>query len=399
MNRDTIKRLIREEIQNLSEAVGVPANIDTLASEIYDQVVSEIDEGYDIIELMGEPIILQGDFNISDLNFNTVVIKLNFSPGDDYAFIGMDVATNLKGGKDFSLTVSKKEKFNMVIITFRFMVPISQIKGMTGEDVKDFLTGQGRVEVIASLTHELKHFYDGFKSKNRKGEPITRRAAYKTYTEGGFPLKSLTEFMYNLYFVHEIENTVRSSELAGAIRAGGVTKKDFYEFLTQNRVYQRLKLIRDYSFQDLKNELMGETNAIKKIFDANGVAYSKDDSDEKLVDTVLEIFVATVAEWKYSLLVDITRAFSKASASDKKQFFAQQKQDMERFEDNPQGYFEYEIKNASKEAGILMKKLSKLYSITPDDKPEVTNENIVDWKRWYKLMSENNPKKIVVPKK
>jgi hypothetical protein len=45
-----------------------------------------------------------------------------------------------------------------------------------------------------------------------------------------------------------------------------------------------------------------------------------------------------------------------------------------------------------------MKKLSKLYSITPDDKPEVTNENIVDWKRWYKLMGENS-KKIVIPKK
>ena len=399
MNRDTLKQLIRKEIQNLSEAVGVPANIDTLASEIYNQVVSEIDEGYDLSELMGEPIILQGDFNISDLNFNAVVIKLDFSPSDDFAFIGMDVATGLEGGKNFNLTVPKKEKFNMVIITFRFMVPVSQVDDINGRNIKDFLTGQGRVEVIASISHELKHFYDGFKSKGRKGGSITRRAAYKTYTEGGFPLKSLTEFMYNLYFVHEIENTVRSSELAGAIRAGEITKKDFYEFLTQNRVYQRLKLIRDYSFQDLKSELMGETDAIKKIFDANNVPYSKDDSDEKLVDTVLEIFVVTVADWKYSLLVDITRAFSKASASDKKQFFAQQKQDMARFEDNPQGYFEYEIKNASKEAGILMKKLSKLYSITPDDKPEVTNENIVDWKRWYKLMSENNPKKIVVPKK
>ena len=399
MNRDTLKQLIRKEIQNLSEAVGVPANIDTLASEIYNQVVSEIDEGYDLSELMGEPIILQGDFNISDLNFNAVVIKLDFSPSDDFAFIGMDVATGLEGGKNFNLTVPKKEKFNMVIITFRFMVPVSQVDDINGRNIKDFLTGQGRVEVIASISHELKHFYDGFKSKGRKGGSITRRAAYKTYTEGGFPLKSLTEFMYNLYFVHEIENTVRSSELAGAIRAGEITKKDFYEFLTQNRVYQRLKLIRDYSFQDLKSELMGETDAIKKIFDANDVPYSEDDSDEKLVDTVLEIFVVTVADWKYSLLVDITRAFSKASASDKKQFFAQQKQDMARFEDNPQGYFEYEIKNASKEAGILMKKLSKLYSITPDDKPEVTNENIVDWKRWYKLMSENNPKKIVVPKK
>ena len=398
MNRDTLKQLIRKEIQNLSEAVGVPANIDTLASEIYNQVVSEIDEGYDLSELMGEPIILQGDFNISDLNFNAVVIKLDFSPGDDFAFVGMNVATGLEGGKNFNLTVPKKEKFNMVVITFQFMVPISQIRDITGKDVKDFLAGQGRVEVIASISHELKHFYDGFKSKGRKGGSITRRAAYKTYTEGGFPLKSLTEFMYNLYFIHEIENTVRSSELAGAIRAGEITKKDFYEFLTQNRVYQRLKIIRDYSLQDLKSELMGEINTIKKIFNANGVQYSKNDSDETLVNTMLEIFVATIADWKYDLVVGITRAFSKASASDKKQFFAQQKQDMARFEDNPQGYFEYEIKNASKEAGILMKKLAKLYSITPDDKPETTNENIVDWKRWYKLMGENS-KKIVVPKK
>jgi hypothetical protein len=399
MNRDTLKQLIRKEIQNLSEAVGVPANIDTLASEIYNQVVSEIDEGSDLKELMYEPIILQGDFNISDLNFNTVVVKLDFSLGDEFAFIGMDVATGLEGGKNFNLTVPKKEKFNMVIITFRFVFPISQFEDINGKDVKDFITGQGRVEVISSLAHELKHFYDGFKSKGRKGEPISRRAAYKAYTEGGFPLDPLTEFMYNLYFIHEVENTVRSSELAGAIKAGEVTKKDFYEFLTQNRVYQRLKLIRDYSFEDLKNQLMDETDTIKKIFDANGVQYSKDDSPEKLVDTILEIFVATVADWKYDLLVRITRVFSKASAADKKQFFAQQKQDMARFEDNPSGYFEYEIKNASKEAGILMKKLSKLYSITPDDKPETTNENIVDWKRWYKLMSENNPKKIVVPKK
>lgn len=399
MNRDTLKQLIRKEIQNLSEAVGVPANIDTLASEIYNQVVSEIDEGYDLSELMGEPIILQGDFNISDLNFNAVVIKLDFSPGDDFAFVGMNVATGLEGGKNFNLTVPKKEKFNMVVITFQFMVPVSQIRDITGKDVKDFLAGQGRVEVIASISHELKHFYDGFKSKGRKGGSITRRAAYKTYTEGGFPLKSLTEFMYNLYFIHEIENTVRSSELAGAIRAGEITKKDFYEFLTQNRVYQRLKIIRDYSLQDLKSELMGEINIIKKIFNANGVQYSKNDSDETLVNTMLEIFVATIADWKYDLVVGITRAYSKAPTSDKKQFFAQQKQDMARFEDNPQGYFEYEIKNASKEAGILMKKLSKLYSITPDDKSEVTNENIVDWKRWYKLMGESNPKKIVVPKK
>jgi hypothetical protein len=116
MNRDTLKQLIRKEIQNLSEAVGVPANIDTLASEIYNQVVSGVDEGYDLGELMGEPIILQGDFNISDLNFNTVVIKLDFSPGDEFAFIGMDVATGLEGGKNFNLTVPKKEKFNMVII-------------------------------------------------------------------------------------------------------------------------------------------------------------------------------------------------------------------------------------------------------------------------------------------
>ena len=126
--------------------------------------------------------------------------------------------------------------------------------------------------------------------------------------------------------------------MAGAIKAGDITKKDFYEFLTQNRVYQRLKTIRDYSFQDLKNKLMNDTDNIKNIFDANNVPYSENDSDEKLVDKILEIFVHTVADWKYDSLVALTRAFS--TAPNKKQFYAQQRQDMVRFKDNPQGYFE-----------------------------------------------------------
>lgn len=397
MNRDTLKRLIREEIQNLSEAVGVPANIDALASDIYAQMLSEVDSKKKAMDLL-VPMILQGNFNISDLNFDTVVLRFNFLPSDDFAFVGMNVSNNLEGGKHFNLTVPKKEKFNMVFINLQIAIPASKGKNTTIKEIKDFLEQQ-RVEITASFAHELKHFYDNFKAKGKKGAPITRRAAYKTYTEGEFPIEPLTEFMYNLYFIHEVENTVRSSELAGAIKAGDITKKDFYEFLTQNRVYQRLKTIRDYSLQDLKNKLIDEVGTIKNILKANGVPYSENDSDETLVNTMLEIFVATIATWKYDLLVDITRAFSKTSASDKKQFFAQQKQDMERFENNPEGYFEYEIKNASKKAGILMKKLAKLYSITPDDKSEVTTENIVDWKRWYKLMSENNPKKIVIPKK
>jgi hypothetical protein len=397
MNRDTLKQLIREEIKNLSEAVGVPANIDALASDIYAKILSEVSSKKKAMDLL-VPIILQGDFNISDLNFDTIVVRFNFLPDDDFAFVGMNVSNNLEGGKHFNLTVPEMEKFNMVFININIAIPASKGKDTTIKEIKDFLEQQ-RVEITASFAHELKHFYDNFKAKGKKGAPITRRAAYKTYTEGEFPLRSLTEFMYNLYFIHEVENTVRSSELAGAIKAGDITKKDFYEFLTQNRVYQRLKTIRDYSLQDLKGELMGEVDTIKRIFDANGVPYSENDSDEKLVDTILKIFVDTIADWKYDTLVVLTRAFSKATASNRKQFFAQQKQDMARFENNPEGYFEYEIKNASKEAGILMKKLAKLYSITPDDKSEVTTENIVDWKRWYKLMSENNSKKIVVSKK
>lgn len=393
MNKEKLKQLIREEIQNMSEAVGVPANIDTTASDIYDQMLSEVGKRKNAIDLLA-PIVLQGNFNISDLNFDTVAIRFNFSPDNDFNFVGMNVASNLEGGRHFNLTVPKQEKFNMVIMSIQLTIPVSTGKNTTVKEIKNFLEQQ-RVEITASFAHELKHFYDNFKAKSGKGAPLSRRAAYKTYVEGGFPLESLTEFMYNLYFIHEVENTVRSSELAGAIKAGDITKKDFYEFLTQNRVYQRLKAIREYSILDLKDKLMDETDIIKKVFDANGVTYSKNDSDEKLVDKILEIFVHTVADWKYDSLVALTRVFS--TAPNKKQFYAQQRQDMARFKDNPEGYFEYEIKNASKEAGTLMKKLAKLYSITPDDKSEVTTENIVDWKRWYKLMGED--KKIVVPKK
>jgi hypothetical protein len=66
------------------------------------------------------------------------------------------------------------------------------------------------------------------------------------------------EFFYNLYYIENVENLVRPTEIITQIEKLGITKKDFLSFITSNKVVTQLKKIQSFSFDDLYNSILKE---------------------------------------------------------------------------------------------------------------------------------------------
>jgi len=395
MKLDKLKQLIKEEVTNMLEAVGVPSNIENAATHLYDAILYNLNNtagvaDEDLTELERTTMSIPVNMDIAGVKIKKAKISFDFQSGSNWTWLGMAVASSLEGGKHFDLNVPKKAKFTEIEINISVMVPDFND---TGRDVGLFFAKE-KVEMIGSLAHELKHFYDSFiKSKIDKPlSSIPKFAAYKAYSSNAFgQITPLNEFLYNVYFTDNMEILVRSSELAAMISAGKITKDKFYDFLTQNRVYQRLKIIRDYNYQELRDKLKEYVPTIKEAFENSDIDYDYFAPDDKIIDQVLEIFVNNVSTWKMQSTEKITYLYSNQNILDKLKFLQQQEKIARKFDNNFENYFKYEIAKSSKEAGQIMKKLAKLYSITPDS--EVTNESIINWEGWYGLLGKD--KKIV----
>lgn len=377
------------------EVVGTPANIEKAATYLYDAIlynlnntVGLVDEN--LIEIENTTMSIPVDMDVADLKIKKAKISFDFQIDSDWEWLGMAVASPIEGGKHYNLNIPKKAKFTEIEISITLKVPSFD---ETGKDIGMFFAKE-KVEMIGSLAHELKHFYDAFiKSKiNKPFSSIPKFASYEAYSTNAFgQITPLNEFLYNVYFADNMEMLVRSSELAAMISAGEITKNKFYDFLTQNRVYQRLKIIRDYSYQELRNKLKEDISTIKNAFKESDIDYDYSAPDDEIIDLVLRIFVSNVSAWKMQSIERITHLYSNQNFLDKFNFIQQQEKIARKFDNNFENYFKYEIAKSSKEAEQIMKKLAKLYSITPDN--EITNESIINWEGWYELLGRD--KKIV----
>lgn len=395
MKLQKLKQLIKEEITNVLEVVGVPSNIEAAATHIYDAIVYNLDNTKGITdenlsEIESITMSIPVNLSIADMNIKKVKINFEFVKDKKWSMMGMAVANPLEGGKHYNLVIPKKEKFKEINISVRISAPDFN---STGKDVSKFFATD-KAEIVGSFAHELKHSYDAF-IKQKINKPLTsipKFASYKAYSTEAFgQITPLNEFLYNVYFVDNMEILVRPSELAAMISAGEITKDKFYDFLTQNRVYQRLKIIRDYSYQKLRDNLKAIMPLIKESLDTSNIDYNYDDSDDQIIDQLLEIFVGNVSSWKMEKMERITHAYSDQNFINKLSFLIQQQKIARKFDNDFEKYFEYEIAKTSKEADQVMKKLAKLYSITPDAQP--TNESIVNWELWYELLGKD--KKII----
>ena len=237
--------------------------------------------------------------------------------------------------------------------------------------------------MTASLAHELKHAYDHYKKPT---EYIPKMSRYHGVQQTGVPIKPISVFLHYLYFVHGIENLVRPTEFSSLMKSSKISKKDFYNFLTNSEMYTMMRDINNFTYEKLKSELKNYIPQIDGVL--NRFTNETFDTDEEKIDEILRIV--------YVNLVNNTLNTTKSIMSNnffeglmgfqgkKNEVFRKIVNYVMRFENNEKKFYLYEEKKFKHISGIMMKKLSKLYSMAQDEKSSIKN-----WDLHHKINRTN----------
>jgi len=368
----------------LNEALGVPEGILESAERLYKMCFSRISKITDPI-LNGSDkedykFIIRSKFKISDYTFTKINLTINFVETDQVDTVEL-----------YSMGINHQSQFNdrllkLITIMSPNEVSISIQFALTDtakiSDVIE-LCKRSKDIMTASLSHELKHAYDHYKKPTQS---ITQISKYQGLQKTGFQIKPISVFLYYLYFVHGVENLVRPTELSSLMKSNKIGKKDFYDFLTNSKMYTMMKNINNFTYEGLKSELKDYIPQIDEILDR--VNEKTFNTDEEKIDEILRLvyvnLINNTLNTTKSIMVNNFTESMLGFAGEKDELFRKIVKSVLKFEDNEKKFYLFEEKKFKHISGIMMKKLSKLYSMAKDEKSSIKN-----WDLHHKINRTN----------
>jgi hypothetical protein len=358
--------------RNIVEAVGVPSNIENVSKKVFNFFEQKLQEEGDSIV---DPNItydykLDGRFKIGDFNFRSIMINLNFISTDEVdepLFYGMGI--HMTAQPKFPEFVITTQKTKDLEVSVRIVIPES--KDTTFSQVLDMIQIED-LEIQSSFSHELMHGYDDFK---RPFETIKSRAKYSGIQETRFDIPPLRKFLHYLYFATATENIVRAAEVHSIMKKAGVSKDMFYDFLLSNKTYKMYQEINNFSLEKLKQDLLNyidDIDNLLKLVGEEGVYKT----DEEKVDRVLTLLYINLGNniitgYRQLITTDFFEAMLGIFGPDKQAALNKFAEEIQRFRNNPMGFFKFEEKKLKSISSEMLKKLSKLYSLIGDKKKSI----------------------------
>lgn len=386
----------------LKEILGVPEGNVQSALKLYSDIVQfltqEQDETYSsIINKSFEFGKFGSGYQIGDLNIPLINVTFQHSDYPSLAFMGMGVESK-RDYVDKKFTTKNKEpnpEMNMQIdigMPSSYTTPVSQ--------VLDFFKKE-KTKLVGSFAHEMKHFYDEYKDKS--GYKAVDRTKYDAAVQLGFgPVKPINDLLYKIYFITNIESLVRPSEFAAELETSGVTKEEFYEFLVKSRLFGQLKEIRDWTYEGFREDLKNYIPQIKDVLNQIGDPPNPDASDDEIIDKILEIFLYNMYETQSSRLYRFIESqyggddffarlmgYQTPLDDEGQKQFEDQLKIIKKFGNNFEGYLKQEQKFFNMNADKIIKKIAKLYALTPDSKG-VTEHIVINPDAWYSKFDVRN---------
>ena len=386
--RDLIKKILREE-------VGVPSGIADSAQKLYNDIISRLKRK----AITGNSNFIltfkntNGKYSFSDYqDFENIKVEFEFdgySETDTHIGIlilglGHNGQSQLDNG--FKLTNVDTDNIKLSI---NLAIPES-INEVDNKIIIKTLE-DNRQMIISSLSHELKHAYDGYKKPT---ETVKTRAAYSAYSNTRFSIEEINEFVYYLYFITAIENLVRPSEIYSLMQQGEISQKDFLNFISSNRTYSTLKKINEFSLDKLIESLKQKPEQVDDLL-SNVEDYEMPDSiDEKINDLLKVIYLELQKKTLQRAHSMLTNNFFEAMfglSDEKMKFLNSFESEILKFKNNPLKYFEFQEKKFKFVSEKMMKRLSKLYSLAKPNPIKLVNKDPMTFEM---RMLESKPRNI-----
>ena len=372
--------------KRINEALGVPENIIDSAIKLYDYIFAYISSLDNIESEDNYKIQINGNFRISDMNLTKINLTLELHKNniENFVLIGMGQASESKINSMFQMeAIVKNDEVDLSI-------DLATPEEFDDEQLVDFFSSN-KNHLIPILAHELKHGYDMFK-KNTSN--LYNRVEYNVYSDSNFGgLKPLGEFLFNSYYIHNIENLVRPTELAAHIKMEKVTPEEFKEFFLNHKIFQTLKKIKEFSIDELKNELMGYESRIDDLLNHIGERYN---TLEEKVDRILELFYINLTNWKNEKIMSYiypmgvsNPMFPFFQTSEKDNYLDYFFKKSGKYENDYISFFKNEEKYQRQTAFNLIKKLGRLYELTNQNIMK-ENKSIWDWEMYHKIKGTNS---------
>lgn len=361
----------------ISESLGVPEGILEASENLYEELIKELsNNSFDTDEKEYE-IDFPFKYEIGDLPIHSakIVVEINEwkNPSKkDYEVIGYSTPFQ-SIANDSSGRLEIISDFDEIIIKIRFVVPINwDFDGLIDKIKSD------KNDIITSFSHELMHVYDSYKT----GYDIaSERAEYRAFQELSFGIKPIDRFLHLLYFTTAVENVVRPSELAMEIKLGNVSQKDFLKFLSNNATYKMLDEARNFSYENLRNELKQYIPQIDDI--GNHLGHDMGANDEEKIDEILRLVYVNLINKKGESYIDLmtSNILEKMLGlqGEKQRRLKKFIRKIQRFK-NTEDFFRNEEKLFKFVANKMIKKISKLYAMTKSK-----NESIKEWDLYHEL--------------
>lgn len=364
----------------LNEVVGVPDNILETGEEIYEDILIEIDllnKVKDIYKLN-----IQGNYRISDVTFTDLNVDLVVVTDDNLSeptliSMGFGLASEMKQD-DFRLKHSFGDDVHM-------QIQIGFDEKWDLKDLRKFFV-DNKVEILSSLSHELKHSYD-FRKQGHTSS--ANQAKYKTYSEVKVGIPTVDKFIFGLYFIHSIENLVRPVELASQLKSHNITRKEFYDFFTKSKLFEFLKSLQTETYDNFREELKQFVPQIRDHFEQEGdIDDVENKTDDEIIDIVLDktykVLGNTSMSQMFEMLLNSPLEIITGFVGPKDKFFRKFIREITKYEDGPT-FFKSQFEFFRIISTKMIKKLAKLFSIVPVNKVE-TNESksIYNWEAFHR---------------
>jgi len=389
----------------LSEAVGVPENILEEGKKLFEIVKDQL-KNITSIEGQYEIEDIEIDLNISDVNFTHLNLMVKVDEIEDYDGDEALIAS-MGVGNEFNFDEGIMMQVNAETSTIDLFIQFIVSENWNESDLYNAFV-KNKTDSISVMSHELMHrFRRSKKPKGLAGET----ADYQAYSSSGlnFGIPVMSDFMRYSYFIQNEENVVRPTEVASRMIEMGITREQFYNFITEDQVFKELKQIQNFSFEYLINSLQEQMERVDVLLEHIGEETEGKSEDEK-IRMVLELvyinlsnakmvnferYILTRNEMMFSQLGPFAQLMgAKQPSENKVKLLKKYQNHVTKYENREIEFFKDECERFNYVATKLMKRISKVYSLIPDEK-EQTNESILDWDLHQKFMEKKYGKRPI----
>jgi hypothetical protein len=232
---------------------------------------------------------------------------------------------------------------------------------------------------VETLAHELKHLYDNYMGTT----DLSNVSKYVSYRPN-FPLESVREFLFLLYYTSLEESLVRPTEFYVNLKEKEITKKTFKSYLKESEIIETLEKAENITLEKLIRNIQRDP-LLDSFIDSMPTDY-KSVGDK--VDNVINLLYINLA----NIRIDSSYNFINDFLGKSKNFFDDRleadvflenlQKEMRRYEKNPKLFFEKLIKKVNFGSTKMKRKLYKIYDMIPESHNE---SKILDWNLFLEL--------------